>query len=55
MIGVVMDNWLDFLHIGRHQAYASGHPPMQEIFAPKALLLVHTEHSEMFVGAGKIL
>jgi ribonuclease J len=50
----VKDNWLDHFQIERHQAHASGHAPMAEIFDivneinPGVVMPVHTEHPEMF-------
>ncbi|HMF33941.1 MAG TPA: MBL fold metallo-hydrolase RNA specificity domain-containing protein, partial [Candidatus Lokiarchaeia archaeon] len=50
----VKDNWMEFFHMDRHQAHASGHAPMQEIFDivneinPQVVIPVHTEHPEMF-------
>ncbi len=50
----VKDNWLNFLHMDRHQAHASGHAPMKDIFAianeinAPVVMPVHTEHPAMF-------
>ncbi len=52
----VKNKWLDFFHIERHQAHASGHSPMADIFAlvneinPKIVIPVHTEYPELFAG-----
>ncbi len=52
----VKNKWLDNFHIERHQAHASGHCPMADIFAlvneinPQVVIPVHTEYPELFAG-----
>jgi len=50
----VLMNWVEFLKLDFHQAHASGHASMEEIFGmvktinPKTVVPVHTEHPELF-------
>jgi ribonuclease J len=51
----VKHNWLEYFGLEYHQAHASGHCTMEEIFKvveeinPKKIIPVHTEHPELFV------
>ncbi len=50
----VLKNWISWFKLDFHQAHASGHASMREIFdtvnriSPKVLIPVHTEHPELF-------
>lgn len=54
----VLQNWIQTLKLDFHQAHASGHANMAEIFdivrrtGPKVVVPVHTEHAEMFSKCG---
>ena len=50
----VLDNWKKWFRLDSHEAHASGHASMDEIFsivehvAPKMVIPVHTQHPKMF-------
>ena len=50
----VLKNWIEWLKLDFHQAHASGHASMEEIFSivreirPKVVIPVHTEHPDFF-------
>ena len=52
----VKNNWLRYFNLRKHQAHASGHCSMEEIFwlveeiSPELVFPVHTEYAEMFSG-----
>jgi ribonuclease J len=55
----VLQNWIKRFNMDFHQAHASGHANMEEIFdivrriGPKVVIPVHTEHAEMFSKCGR--
>lgn len=55
----VLKNWIASFDLDFHQAHASGHANMQEIFSmvkavsPKVLVPIHTEHPELFIRCSK--
>jgi len=50
----ILRNWIDHFRLDFHQAHASGHANMSEVFSivreisPKVVIPVHTEHPEFF-------
>ncbi len=57
----VLQNWIKRFNMDFHQAHASGHANMEEIFdivrriGPKVVIPVHTEHPEMFSKCGRAI
>lgn len=57
----VLQNWIKRFNMDFHQAHASGHANMEEIFdivrriEPKVVIPVHTEHPEMFSKCGRAI
>ena len=57
----VLQNWIKRFNMDFHQAHASGHANMEEIFdiirriGPKVVIPVHTEHAEMFSKCGRAI
>jgi len=55
----ILQNWIKRFGLDFHQAHASGHANMEEIFdiirriGPKVVVPVHTEHAEMFTKCGR--
>jgi ribonuclease J len=55
----VLQNWIKRFDLDFHQAHASGHANMEEIFdiirrvGPKVVIPVHTEHPELFSKCGR--
>ena len=54
----IFDNWINFFKLDYHQAHASGHANMEEVFSmvrtisPKVVIPVHTEHADFFRRCG---
>jgi len=50
----ILRNWISSFKLDFHQAHASGHASMSEVFSivrevgPKRVIPVHTEHQELF-------
>ena len=57
----VLRNWIEWFKLDFHQAHASGHASMREIFSavkeidPKLVIPVHTEHPDLFARCGTSL
>jgi len=55
----ILKRWLSSFHMDLHQAHASGHANMQEIFSmvktisPKVVIPIHTQHQELFSRCSK--
>ena len=55
----VLRNWISSFKLDFHQAHASGHANMEEVFQmvrdirPKVVIPVHTEHADLFRKCGK--
>lgn len=55
----ILRNWISWFGLDYHQAHASGHASMSEIFqmvrqiAPRCVVPVHTEHPELFKNCWK--
>lgn len=55
----ILQNWIKRFNLDFHQAHASGHANMEEIFdivrriGPKVVVPVHTEHADMFRKCGR--
>jgi ribonuclease J len=55
----VLRNWISYFKLDFHQAHASGHANMEEMFQmirdirPKVVIPVHTEHADLFRKCGR--
>jgi ribonuclease J len=55
----ILQNWLSSFKLDFHQAHASGHANMEEVFQvvreirPKVVIPVHTEHANLFRKCGR--
>jgi ribonuclease J len=55
----ILQNWIKRFNLDFHQAHASGHANMEEIFdivrriGPKVVVPVHTEHADLFRKCGR--
>jgi ribonuclease J len=55
----VLKNWISYFKLDFHQAHASGHANMEEVFQmvrdirPKVVIPVHTEHADLFKKCGR--
>ncbi|MCX6658180.1 MAG: hypothetical protein NTY62_05790 [Euryarchaeota archaeon] len=55
----ILQNWLGSFKLDFHQAHASGHANMEEIFhmvreiRPRVVIPVHTEHADLFRRCGR--